>query len=150
MIYMQNTTQNRVELSGFSKTWKLPCHITTTQIEKQNWTGTTKNPSQPLPVIAPPKATTVKRSIPLCLFTLPYKDSINTGLGLTYIFWRDAVQPVRVIFEALQLVACLIRLLYLSGKMVDLSPYVGFHCLTYCFSVHLLCCCELCHLISSP
>ena len=45
MIYMQNTTQNRVELSGFSKTWKLPCHITTTQIEKQNWTGTTKNPS---------------------------------------------------------------------------------------------------------
>ena len=45
MIYMQNTTQNRVELSGFSKTWKLPCQITTTQIEKQNWTGTTKNPS---------------------------------------------------------------------------------------------------------
>lgn len=107
MIYMQNTTQNtRVELSGFSKTWKLPCHMTTTQIEKQNWTGTTKNPSWPFPVIAPPKATTVKRSIPSCLFTLSYKDSINTGLGLTHIFWRDAVQPIRVIFEAL-LVSCI-------------------------------------------
>ena len=47
MIYMQEhyTKHNRVELSGFSKTWKLPCHITTTQIKKQNLTGTTKNPS---------------------------------------------------------------------------------------------------------
>ena len=32
--------------------------------------------------------------------------------------------------------------------MVDLSPYVGFHFLTQCFSAHLLCCCGLCHLSS--